>query len=177
MKKRRTLIIALLLIAALALGIGYATLSTDLTVNGSVSNSPHPIDVTYETGSISAGEGLAAAEAASKVVCTKGAKSATFDVAGLVHAGDKVVATFTVKNNNKYDVALEAPKITTETDASNFFTPTVTWLDDEGNATSTTPTLKENETATFKVTVTMDINTANTYSGDFVVTVTANSVN
>ena len=100
MKKRRTLIISLLLIAALALGIGYAALSTDLTVSGSVSNAPHPIDVTFQEGSISAGAGLASAEAASRVVCTNGAKSATFDVAGLVHQGDKVVATFTVVNNN-----------------------------------------------------------------------------
>ena len=174
MKKRRTLIISLLLIAALALGIGYAALSTDLTVSGSVSNAPHPIDVTFQEGSISAGAGLASAEAASRVVCTNGAKSATFDVAGLVHQGDKVVATFTVVNNNKYAVTLNAPSVT-ETDANDFFTATTTWLDADGNATATTPRLASGETATFQVTVTMDKNTAETYTGDFVVTVTATS--
>ena len=174
MKKRRTLVISLLLIAALALGIGYAALSTDLTVNGSVSNSPHPIDVTFKEGSITAGAGLASAEAASKVVCTNGAKSATFDVAGLVHQGDKVVATFTVVNNNKYSVTLNTPTIT-ETDAHQFFTATTTWLDAEGAATTTTPTLAAGATATFQITVTMDKNTAETYTGDFVLTVTATS--
>ena len=174
MKKRRTLIISLLLVAALALGIGYAALSTDLTVTGAVANSPHPIEVTFKTGSISAGEGLASAEAASKVVCTNGAKSATFDVAGLVHAGDKVVATFTVVNNNKYAVTLNTPTIT-ETDTNNFFTATTTWLDDGGSATATAPTLAAGATATFKVSVVMDKNTAETYTGDFVLTVTATS--
>ena len=174
MKKRRTLIISLLLIAALALGIGYAALSTDLTVSGAVSNAPHPIDVTFQEGSITAGAGLASAEAVSKVICTNGAKSATFDVAGLIHKDDKVVATFTVVNNNKYAVTLNTPTIT-ETDANNFFTATTTWLDDNGDATATAPRLEAGETATFQITVTMDKNTAETYTGDFVLTVTATS--
>ena len=174
MKKRRTLIISLLLVAALALGIGYAALSTDLTVNGSVSNSPHPIDVTFVSGAIDNTVGLASAREASKVVCTEGAKSATFDVAGLVHQDDCVVATFVVRNNNKYSVTMNNPSIS-ETDTHKFFTATTTWLDAEGNATGTAPTLAAGATATFRVTVTMDKNTAETYTGDFVLTVTATS--
>ena len=44
MKKRRTLIISLLLIAALCLGIGYASHTSDITIGGMANVDPNPID-------------------------------------------------------------------------------------------------------------------------------------
>ena len=175
MKKRRTLIISLLLVAALALGIGYAALSTDLLVNGSVSNTPHPIDVTFKSGKIltQIGTPAAATHESTNVVCTNGAKTATLNVANLVHAEDCVYAEFVVVNNNKYNVKLDDPVIR-ETDTNNFYTVTSEWVDENGNKIDA-PTIAADATATFRVKITMDVNTGNTYTGDFVVTVTAHS--
>lgn len=44
MKKRRTLVISLLLIAALALGIGYASHTADITIGGMANVDPNPSD-------------------------------------------------------------------------------------------------------------------------------------
>ena len=44
MKKRRTIIISLLLVAALALGIGYASHTSDITISGTANMDPNPND-------------------------------------------------------------------------------------------------------------------------------------
>lgn len=161
MKRRRTLIISLLLVAALALGIGYAALSVDLTVSGSVTNSPHPIDVVYKSGAIT--DGNDAAKTASNIVCTEGAQSATFSAAGLVHADDTVTATFTVINRNQYKVTLAAPTVTSNSNSAYYAVSTQ--LPD--NATSVE--VPAGETATFTVTVKMLKNTAEIRNGDFLI--------
>ena len=70
MKKRRTTIIAFLLVAALALGIGYAALTTNLTITGGVTNAPHPINVVFQSGTLkeatATGENASATQAAIK---------------------------------------------------------------------------------------------------------------
>ena len=178
MKKRRTTIIAFLLVAALALGIGYAALTTNLTITGGVTNAPHPINVVFQSGTLkeatATGENASATQAAimanSSVVCTEGAQSATFNAANLVHQGDTVTATFVIQNRNLYGVKLDDPVIT-ETDASGLFTATTAW-----DGYTAGDTLAANATATFTVTVTLDKNTAETLTGDFVVTITATSV-
>jgi hypothetical protein len=50
MKKNRTLVIGLLLVAALALGIGYASTTRDLYVQGTAKTTPQDIDVVFATG-------------------------------------------------------------------------------------------------------------------------------
>lgn len=177
MKRRRTLIISLLLIAALALGIGYAALSTDLTITGTVTNTPHPIEVVFESGAIVADESLSSAVGTSSLLLTPGTKTATFDVDGLVHAGDKVVAKFVVVNNNRYAVKLDAPVIT-ETDNNNLFTATAVWVDDQGTPISgnVIDRLDAGEKATFKLTIKMDKDTAENYTGTYALSVTATSI-
>ena len=174
MKRRRTLIISLLLIAALALGIGYAALSTELTVTGSVTNQPHPINVVY-TGNadvITVDGDHAEARGASNVICTADAKSATFNVAKLAHNGDFVVAEFEVINKNEYKVQMEAPTVTYTGD--DFYETTSYWVDASGNQIAA-PELSKNQTAKFYVKVMMDITTANTMSGDFTVSIKGTS--
>ena len=178
MKKRRILIISLLLVAALMLGIGYAALSTDLVVNGSVSNQPHPIDVTFKSGKIltDMGTEAAAKHANTNVICTDGAKTATLNVANLVHKDDAVYAEFVIVNNNKYAVTLGEPVVaeTTAAGVKDFFTATSEWVDASG-AKIAAPEIAAGATATFRVKVTMDINTGESLSGDFTVTVKATS--
>lgn len=175
MKKRRTLIISLLLVAALALGIGYAALSTELTVTGSVTNQPHPINVVYtgeNTGLIAVDGDNDDAYAASNVICTADAKSATFNVAKLSHNGDFVVAKFEVINKNEYKVQMETPTVSYTGDS--FYAVTTYWVDGTG-AETTAPKLGKNETATFYVKVMMNKTTAESLSGDFTVSIKGTS--
>ena len=174
MKKRRTLIISLLLIAALALGIGYAALTTELNVTGSVTNQPHPINVVY-TGNasvISVDGDNDEAVSASNVICTADAKSATFNVAKLAHDGDFVVAEFEIINKNEYNVQMEDPTVTYTGDS--FYVVETYWVDSTGTEIAA-PELSKNETAKFYVKVTMNITTANSLSGDFTVSIKGES--
>ena len=171
MKKRRTIIISLLLVAALALGIGYAATSGNVKVSGEVYNKPHELKLVFVSGALTATEGDSDdAFDASEVLCTNGATSATFNVKDLSHNGDFVVATFTVKNTNLYKVTLdETPSV--EYTGSSFFTVTPTWTLNEGQDL----TLDYEETATFTLKVQMNKTTAEELDGDFVVTVGATS--
>ena len=175
MKKRRTLIISLLLVAALALGIGYAALSTELTVTGSVTNQPHPINVVY-TGVadvLSVDGDSDEAAAASSIICTADAKSATFNVAKLAHNGDYVIGEFEVINKNEYSVKMENPTVSYTGD--DFYNVETYWVDGSGVKQDTAPVLTKNQTAKFYVKVMMDITTANTMSGDFTVSIKGES--
>ena len=97
MKKRRTMIISLLLVAALALGVGYATISSRLNVNGTANidiNTDNFLveftGVTYDAGDFPT-EGLSA---------TAEGLTATFNVSALNKKDDQMVFTYTIKNNS-----------------------------------------------------------------------------
>ena len=173
MKKRRTLIISLLLIAALALGIGYAALSTELTVTGSVTNQPHPINVVYTGVTDILDEGTPDAIAASNIICTEDAKSATFNVAKLSHDGDYVIGKFEVINKNAYSVKMENPTVSYIGDS--FYVVETYWVDGSGAKQDTAPILTENQKATFCVKVMMNKITAESLSGDFTVSIKGES--
>ena len=175
MKKRRTLIIAILLVAALALGIGYAALSTELTVTGSVTNQPHPINVVY-TGNaqvVRVTGDLEEAATASNVICTANAKSATFNVSKLAHNGDFVVASFEVINYNEYKVQMENPTVSYTGD--EFYEVETYWVNAQGARQDAAPELSKDQTATFYVKVMMNKTTAESLSGDFTVSIKAAS--
>ena len=93
MKKRRTLIISLLLIAALALGIGYANMSRILTVNGdgilNRDDSKFIVEFTDEC-SITPDKGS---------VTTAGT-TANFDIENLKDKDETAVITLKVKNKS-----------------------------------------------------------------------------
>lgn len=102
MKKRRTLIISLLLVAALCLGIGYAALTDTLDINGSAdvnqeaAEEAFDIDVYFDSATANEAGNLAS-------VVTGDTDMASFTANSLKGAGDK--ATFTFVINNDGDLA------------------------------------------------------------------------
>ena len=167
MKKRRTLIISLLLVAALALGVGYATITRDLSVQGTAKSTPADINVVFTTGTaiVSADSPTndtareAAIVAASSVGST-GDKVISFNAFGLTNPGESVTAVFHVINNNSYPVTLTAPSLDTNTSTLEHFSVSVGDLQTTvgGSATALTGNLAANSTAFFTVTVTLDSN-------------------
>lgn len=92
MKKRRTLIISLLLIAALCLGIGYAALARDLQINGSANlqGNNDAFNISFTSGSVN--------KPVATVNVTPGSTTASYVIDGLAAEGDTVDITFVVTN-------------------------------------------------------------------------------
>lgn len=151
MKKRRTMIISLLLVAALALGIGYAAYTVNLEVSGVVSaGAPAPL-VTFET--VTVGEKTESVTSGNNFgIGATGGQSIDLNVGGLRNKDDKVVVTYTVKNGHDFDVTVNNPTVVyTNTDGNNYnsnisITPG-SWDD------LTDGKIPSGETATFTVTV------------------------
>lgn len=98
MKKRRTLIISLLLVAALCLGVGYAALARDLQINGSANlqGNNEDFDITFTSGSAESEAGDVAT-----VTVTPGTTTASYVIDGLSEKGDSVTLTFVATNNTE----------------------------------------------------------------------------
>ena len=108
MKKRRTLIISLLLIAALCLGIGYAALGRDLQINGSANlqGNNENFDIVFTSGS--------AKNNMATVTVAEGTTTASYVIDGLSKIGDEEVITFTIKNRTT-DIDAKLKGITSTT--------------------------------------------------------------
>jgi hypothetical protein len=117
MKKRRTLVISLLLIAALALGIGYAGVSTTLKITGTASSAQQAIDVVFTEG-IKKETSSVNDDVKANILATSDAAftSETIEVKpvvkGLTYKDDSITFTYTITNKNDYDVTLAKPTIT-----------------------------------------------------------------
>lgn len=140
MKKRRTLIIALLLVAALCLGIGYAEITDTLTVNGDANAKPHQENLVVEFTEIN-----------NKIKCSGEIQTdhtvATFNTTQLVVKDDTASAEYTVMNKSaEYSATIAAPSISF-TSGSEYFDVTT----DFGEGT--TRELAPNQSTTFTVTV------------------------
>ena len=107
MKKRRTLIISLLLVAALCLGIGYAALSRDLQINGSANlqGNNEVFDSAFISGSITDSEMKDDTKSPATVSVTEGSTTASYTIDGLAVENDTVEMTFVVKNSTTDVVA------------------------------------------------------------------------
>lgn len=139
MKRRRTLIVALLLVAALALGIGYASITDTLTIGGNASVKPHQENFKVIFQEIKNQDKCTAAIQTDKTV-------ATFTTTQLVEGEDTASATFVVVNNSdEYSATIDAPTISITT-GSDYFDVTT----DFGTATKT---IAPGETCEFTVTV------------------------
>ena len=114
MKKRRNLIIALLLIAALALGIGYAAVTDSLTITGNANVKPHQDNLEVIFTDIK-----------NKDKCTAtiqtDATVATFTTTQLEVGGNTASATFVVTNQSpEYKATIDAPTIAITTGSEYF---------------------------------------------------------
>lgn len=166
MKKNRTLIISLLLIAALALGIGYAATTGHLVINGVVSTQAQTFDVKFTA--------YADVSATTGVTATPGTlpdKTVSFTINGMSKEGDTLTGRFTITNENEFPMYLTG--ITTDNVDTNVFTVTTT-MDD----LATNPvTLAAGATTTVDVTVTLDEGMSEQVKQYFTITISATSVN
>lgn len=175
MKKRRFLIISLLLVAALALGIGYANLTDDLFVDGSAqilkanADDAFAADVYFSKAIVSEGRGTAVIEADDndhandKVTLTVAADA-------LGGAGDSVLCTLTVKNAGDLNanVTVGTPVLSSEvTGDSDYFTVSVD---------PTNKTINAGEEGTFIVTVKVAKTPDKDVSATFTIEMTATSL-
>ena len=128
MKKRRTIIISLLLIAAMALGIGYASISQNLYINGTgdLATSNNLFAVVFKGAAIvehhANEEVIAVPEGGQNPNVTQADNVATlnFDVYNLKAAGDHAKVTATIVNNSPVDdLVATLSKITMATPTFN----------------------------------------------------------
>ena len=105
MKKRRTLIISLLLVAAICLGIGYASHTSDITISGTANMDPNPNDfaVVFVEDSAKAEPttfGKASITSINTADFTIG-KMSTTATEWMSASGDRVTFTYDVVNQSK----------------------------------------------------------------------------
>ena len=119
MKKRRTLIISLLLVAALALGIGYAAYTVNLEIAGNVSvGAPAPAVVFSEVSENVVSGGISSGNNYGKT--STGAQSIDLNVGGFRNPGDQVDVTYTVKNNHDFPVTVSNPTVSYTNTGTNY---------------------------------------------------------
>ena len=191
MKKRRTIIISLLLVAALALGIGYAVQTGSVELNGEIANKPHEVKLVFvgngsaiHTSQVTGDNGTTSTSTNNEMLVVDGAHTATLDISDLSHEGDYITAYFRIKNTNNYKVTVDADPDqaanlvisnkngTPATDEEKFFTVAAEWIkQDASDVEANTLTLATNETKTLAVTIRMSKTTANTLEGRYVLTV------
>ena len=125
MKKRRSLIIALLLIAALALGIGYAALSDVLDIQGTAEISAGIAEEAFNQdvyfSNVSSGSGYTAS------INADNNDKASFTATGFTQVGDVVAITFTIKNDSEHLAADVTPKLLQNSNET-YFKVTSDWL-------------------------------------------------
>jgi LEA14-like dessication related protein len=152
--KRRSLVISLLLVAALALGIGYAAFTVNMEIGGDVSvGAPAPA-VTFSAVSEQVTKGgITSGNDFGKNAL--GGQSIDLNVGGFSNAGDEVVVTYTVKNDHDFPVTVTTPAVQYTNTGDNYDTnisivsSTWTGLDGSGHIPA------NGGTATFTVTVTL----------------------
>ena len=162
MKKRRTTIIALLLVAALALGIGYAALADDLFITGSAkvlannAENAFAADVYFTKAVISADKGTAVignddnGEEKDKVTIT-----VSDDV--LAGQGDSVICALEISNVGDLDAKVKLNSIVVQN--SEYFKVTTSWGNTTEQALSAGGTLNLTVTITALKTPTVDVDT------------------
>ena len=172
MKKRRTLIIACLIIASLALGIGYAGFTSELSIGGEailggVSESQVVID-SIEIAS-SSGPHITAS------VNGEGTKAATVDVSGFAEPEEEAELLVTVSNPHPFEVTMSAPTLVIN-DATNAITGGGTYFDIEIVDPSSIPTsIPADGVVTFRIYVKANVITADAHTTNFSVTFSAST--
>lgn len=169
MKKRRTLIITALLLAALVLGIGYAALSRELVIGSEANLAPD--NTKFDIVFTSAGIDNSAYGSASLTGDQNNATTAHYTLTGLAGQGDKAVMTFVITNRT-HDV--EATLVSLSTlpgtlyvgegtsatgNVTDYFDKQIVVKDHDGNVVAEsdyqTFTIAAQETATIEITVTL----------------------
>lgn len=105
--KKRTLVISVLLVAALALGIGYAALSDTLAINGTIKSDGATMNDNFD-GLVYFTNGTVTNEPAAHITATVsaayGGDEASYSIEGLTVVGDKVEMAFVIRNDYSENV-------------------------------------------------------------------------
>lgn len=152
MKTKRTAVVAFLLCAIMAIGIGFAAISKNLEING---NANIGMDATGFSVAFVQDDCETDDNLVSTIVVAEDKTVATFTVNGLKKAGQKVTGTFTIKNTSteKYDAILGTPSVAFGTGEN----PYRDYIEVTASAPESTRLSNEGEgsTTTFTVTVTL----------------------
>ena len=151
MKTKRTAVVAFLLCAIMAIGIGFAAISKNLEINGNANLGMDATGFSVEFVQ----DGCTPNDGVSTIVVAEDRTVATFTVNGLKKAGQTVVGTFTIKNTSseKYDAILGNPSVAFGTGTN----PYRDYIEVTASAPASTRLSNEGEgsTTTFTVTVTL----------------------
>ena len=144
MKRRKNLVLALLLVASLVLGIGYAAYTTTLTINGTAGVSAEALEFTEDVVFTAASSNNTAFGTAAF-----SGDTATFETRGMTRAQERVQFTYTITNNSDFDVNIDITTTpTTSNGASKFSVTTALGAHTipAGGSISATVTVVLNET-------------------------------
>ena len=179
MKKRRNLIIALLIVATLAMTIGYAAMNASLEVNGSAGTAIDPVKLVFTGNVTKDGTEYVKNNTETVVGATAGYTTATLTVNGLKTETDYLIAEFEIQNQNTYSYTVAAPTVT-YTDEHDFYTVEIHYLDpDSGNpvAVDQSFVLEGGETTKLVARVELTDDTAGVKrNGNFRITLPATSI-
>ena len=159
MKKRRTFIVSMLLVAALALGIGYAALSDTLDINGTAdvnqSQAEADFDLNVYFSAVDKGSDL------DKVsIVDDDNDMANFTVNSLNGKDDEATFTFTITNDSDLD-AMVTPSLASDGNSNaEYFDIRSDW---QGQARE----IKAGESATYTVTIKLLKTPTDTIHGAF----------
>jgi hypothetical protein len=175
MKKRRTLIISVLLIAALALGIGYAALSRELVISSTanLAADENDFDIVFVEAKVDSTNVDGASAPYSNIATasvTGTGTTANYTIAGLSKKDESVTLKFVIENKTA-DVEAKLVSLsqiagecyigegtTTAVTPSDYFDKTVSIVNDDTAATYTAGqefVLEAGQTATVTITITM----------------------
>ncbi len=174
MKKRRTLIVGLLLVAALALGIGYAGFTSELSIGGeAILGGVSESQVVIKSIEIKDGESSGNHIVAN--VSGEETKAATVDVTGFKEKGEFALLTVTVENPHAFEVNMSAPALVM-TGSTNNITGGGTYFDITLEDEASIPTFIEaHNTVTFQIKVKANVITPDAHTTNFTVTFSAST--
>jgi len=123
MKNRKTIIVAFLLVAAMAIGVGYAALTDTLTIIGNAHIDIDEANKTFDSKVYFSGSAASSTTGTGTEddVASHTADDATFTANKLAVVGEKSVFTFTITNDSNVDavVSVETLKLSGVANPSN----------------------------------------------------------
>ena len=172
MKKKRTLIVGLLLVAALALGIGYAGFTSELSIGGeAILGGVSESEVVIK--SIKIADGESSGDHITINVTGEDTKSATVDVTGFKEPNEYAILTVTVSNPHPFAVNMSAPALVIN-ETTNNITGGGTYFDITLVDPSSIPTsVTADGEVTFQIRVEANVITSDAHTTNFSVTFSA----
>ena len=169
MRRRKLTIAAFLLVAALCLGVGYATVTDFMDITGSA-------DITASQsfdGNVYFSSAVANQDGNTASIATTNSDKATFTAKNLANVGDAATFTFTIESTYDKDVYVKITTIKGTNDhADTYFTITDDWNSEIKTipaATYTDGNLTQAQTTTVTITVSLKDAPTSAISGSFLV--------